>query len=177
MEKEILDNEMLQIEPQVSVQVIISTEKFIFLSIITFGIYPLWWIYKAWRFFKQLEKSDTIPLLRTIFSIVYLYNLFDKIQAYADEKGIEKRYSTDFLFTSIIVVNFLGRLPFPYSLISLSSCLFFLKPMKALNFAKENASEITCKRERFLNIRQILLVLAGIILWYFIIRMEFLVEY
>jgi len=34
---------------------------FIFLSIITLGLYSVWWIYKAWRFFQQKEMIDIMP--------------------------------------------------------------------------------------------------------------------
>ena len=36
-----------EIEPQY----IISANKFVVLSFITFGLYTVWWFYKAWRFF------------------------------------------------------------------------------------------------------------------------------
>ena len=29
-------------------------------SIISFGMYAIWWVYKAWRFYKQKEKLDII---------------------------------------------------------------------------------------------------------------------
>ncbi len=32
---------------------IISVNKFIFLSLISFGLYPIWWMFKAWRFFSN----------------------------------------------------------------------------------------------------------------------------
>ena len=79
-------------------QKIISLNKFIFLSIISFGLYELWWIYKAWGFFKQREKLNIIPAVHAIFSIFFLISLFNKILHFAKEKGYGNNYSSILLF-------------------------------------------------------------------------------
>ncbi len=47
---------------------IISVNKFIFLSLISFGLYPIWWMFKAWRFFLIKDKLNIMPAARAIFS-------------------------------------------------------------------------------------------------------------
>ena len=39
-----------------------SLKWFIFLSILSFGLYPIWRIFEAWRFFMQKDKLDTCLL-------------------------------------------------------------------------------------------------------------------
>ena len=56
----------------------LSVNKFIILSIVTIGLYELWWIYKSWRFFQAKEKSDIMPAMRTVFSIFYLIQVCPK---------------------------------------------------------------------------------------------------
>ncbi|MFW6711465.1 hypothetical protein ACODTS_06135, partial [Acinetobacter pittii] len=51
---------------------IISVNKFIFLSLISFGLYPIWWMFKAWRFFLIKDKLNIMPAARAIFSIFFL---------------------------------------------------------------------------------------------------------
>ena len=48
-----------------------SLKRFIFLSIISFGLYPIWWIFEAWRFFMQKNKLDTC-LLYGQYSLISL---------------------------------------------------------------------------------------------------------
>ncbi|HHP6486771.1 TPA: hypothetical protein ACSE37_001147, partial [Acinetobacter baumannii] len=48
---------------------VISVNKFIFLSLISFGLYPIWWMFKAWRFFLIKDKLNIMPAARAIFSI------------------------------------------------------------------------------------------------------------
>ena len=100
----------------VEVQQIISLNKFIFLSIISFGTYELWWIYKAWRFFMQKDKLDIMPAVRTIFSFV-----------------------------------------------------FIIPPFKALNFAKQNATDIIVDEQTSYSRRQIALIIVGAIFWVLVI--------
>ena len=52
-------------------QKIMSLKRFIFLSIISFGLYPIWWIFEAWRFFMQKNKLDTC-LLYGQYSLISL---------------------------------------------------------------------------------------------------------
>jgi hypothetical protein len=54
---------------EIDEQKIISLNKFIFLSIISFGAYEIWWIYKAWKFYQQKENLDIMPAARALFSI------------------------------------------------------------------------------------------------------------
>ena len=52
-------------------QKIMSLTRFTFLSIISFGLYPIWWIFEAWRFFMQKNKLDTC-LLYGQYSLISL---------------------------------------------------------------------------------------------------------
>jgi len=71
-------------------QKIISLNKFIIPSFLSFDLYGIWWIYKAWRFYKQKENSDILPAARAIFCIFFLNSLFRKILVSAKEKGYQK---------------------------------------------------------------------------------------
>ncbi|MDI9862642.1 hypothetical protein [Flectobacillus roseus] len=75
-------------------QKIISLNKFIFLSIISFGAYEIWWIYKAWKFYQQKENLDIMPAARALFSIFFLNRLFNKILDFAKERGYKENYSS-----------------------------------------------------------------------------------
>ena len=71
-------------------QKIISLNKFIFLSVISFGLYPIWWMFEAWRFFMQKDRLDIMPAARAVFALIFLYRLLDEIKDYAD---VEKNYT------------------------------------------------------------------------------------
>jgi hypothetical protein len=167
--EEILDNNVLSTFYLIEEQKIINVKKFIFLSIITFGLYEIWWIYKAWRFFQNKEGSPIKPALRTIFSFIFLYSLLMKIQIFADEKGYRKQYSSILLFIGFVFFNMLSQLPYPYWFISFLSIVFLVQPFKALNFAMSNSTEFLVKDSTSFNTKQVVLIIFGIIFWALVI--------
>lgn len=56
----------------------IGTEKLIELTLATFGLYGLWWNYQNWRQIQRHE-AHIQPLLRTLLSVVYQYDLFQRV--------------------------------------------------------------------------------------------------
>lgn len=56
----------------VEVQKIISINKFMFLCVLTMGLYLIWWMFKAWRFFMQKDKLDIMPAFRTVLYIIFV---------------------------------------------------------------------------------------------------------
>ncbi|WP_316771925.1 hypothetical protein [Pedobacter frigiditerrae] len=153
------------IEPQY----IISLNKFIFLSVITFGLYIIWWFYKAWRFFQEKENTDIMPALRTIFGIFFLIRLFSKIIDFAKAMNYQKNYSPNLLFIGYLLTILLSYLPEPYGLISISGFGWFIKPFKALNYAKLNDSGYEVILQDRFNTRQIFLIVVGSIWWLLIL--------
>ncbi|RYG11088.1 MAG: hypothetical protein EOO07_21150, partial [Chitinophagaceae bacterium] len=98
-------------DEQVEVQYLISENKFIFLSVISVGLYPVWWSYKAWRFYQQKQRLDIFPALRALFAIFFLISLFERTLAFAKARGYQSNYSPVLLFLGIIVFSLLSYLP------------------------------------------------------------------
>jgi hypothetical protein len=143
----------------------ISVNKFIVLSIITFGLYEVWWVYKAWRFFQDKEKSDTWPAMRTILSIFFLVPLFMKIIKLSKNNGYEQDYMSGLLFIGYFITCLLAYLPEPFFLIAIFSFVFLIPPFKALNFAIDYCEEFKVNEQQLFNGRQIFLLIVGGIFW------------
>ncbi|HEV8513771.1 MAG TPA: hypothetical protein VGQ59_10860 [Cyclobacteriaceae bacterium] len=161
----ILDHEDLSLKSDIEPQRIISLSKFILFSILTFSLYELWWMYKAWRFFKQKDKLDVAPAARTIFCIFFLTSLMKIINDYANEKGYTKSYSPVLLFFGFLIGSLLAYLPEPFWLISLLSVVFLIPPFRALNFARRNSTDFVVEEQTSLSGRQIALVVIGVTWW------------
>jgi hypothetical protein len=145
---------------EIDEQKIISLNKFIFLSIISFGAYEIWWIYKAWKFYQQKENLDIMPAARALFSIFFLNRLFNKILDFAKEKGYKESYSSVLLFIGFIFFNLLSELPDPFGMIALVSFIFLIPPFKALNYAKQNSTDFIVTEQTSFNGRQIGLIVV-----------------
>jgi len=160
-----LENDNSEVTYDIEEQKIISLNKFIFLSIISAGLYGIWWIYKSWGFFKQKEKSNINPALYTIFSIIFLIPLLNKILRFAKEKGYNNSYLSVLLFVGFFVTNFLAYLPDPFWLVAVFGFVFLILPFKALNFAKQNSTDFIVTEQTSYSGRQITLIVVGAIIW------------
>lgn len=154
--------------------VIIKPLYFIILSVVTMGIYQIWWLYKSWRFFKEKEDLDIYPAARAIFSIFFIKQLFDKISDYATEKGLDVNYNSTNRLVAIVVLNITSRLPQPFWLISVFSFVPFIDVVKTFNYYFtqdfEGSDEDTFSGKR------ILLIVLGLVLWCAILASLFVDE-
>ena len=106
-----------------------------------------------------------MPAARALFSIFFLNSLFNKILEFAKEKGYNDNYSPTTLFIGFIIGNILAKLPDPFWLISILSFIFYIPPFKALNFAKQNSTDIIVSEQTSFSSRQIALIVIGVIFW------------
>ncbi len=144
---------------------LISARKFIILVLITFGLYGLWWNYKAWQFIEQHEKPGISPVFRTLFGIFYLPFLFQQILKMAKEKGYGASYSPWLLFTVIVAFEILSNISIVLFLISAIEIFLFIPPFKALNYAIRHAKDIEVVEQETFNTPQIVLIVLGVIAW------------
>lgn len=150
-------------------QKLISTSKFIFFSLLSFGLYQIWWMYKEWRFLLQKDQLDIMPAFRAFFSIFFLYSLFNRIQQFALDTGYSKTYLSIVLFILYLCISMIALLPDPYWLISLATVVVMILPFKAMNAAKRNSKDIQVVELHKLTAPQIALIVLGVIWWLLII--------
>lgn len=167
MENVVEPQEQHPVLPHSSVeeQNLISTDKFLVLSIATMGLYTFWWSYKAWRFFQQKDQLDISPVLRAIFGIFFLIPLYKRILHYAREKGYQEHYSPVQLFVFGLAFDLLGLLPDPFWLLSNISILFTLPAFKALLHAMQHATEYSTASQSGYSTRQKVLLGIGGLIW------------
>ncbi|QIO05203.1 DUF4234 domain-containing protein [Acinetobacter shaoyimingii] len=158
-------HEITSKEHKVPTQYIISIDKFIILNIFTFGLYHIWWIFKAWRFFLQKDQSDIMPAMRTIFAIIFLYPLFSKILDYAKEKNYSEDFSKPFLLIIYLLLSVIAQAPDPYWIITFLSFLCLIPAFKALNYAKLHSTEFKTIERTAWGTKYIVTIVIGSIFW------------
>jgi len=55
-----------------------SPQKMAVLSVATLGLYQLFWFHKQW-YRRKAHGEDVIPILRTIFAVLFAYSLFQTV--------------------------------------------------------------------------------------------------
>lgn len=80
----------------------VSKRKFIMMSMVTFGLYDIYWFYKNWVIVRD-SGAKVSPLLRTFFAHLTCYYLFKRIHLWANSYGMQSRYSPGLLTASFII--------------------------------------------------------------------------
>jgi hypothetical protein len=57
----------------------VRLDKFLILSVCTFGVYQLVWFYRQWRWVREHEGSRIWPLARTFFMPLWCFALLQRI--------------------------------------------------------------------------------------------------
>lgn len=81
---------------------VVSKKKFLVLYFGTGGIYALYWFYRQWRGYKRARGKKILPVMRAIFSVIFVYPLFKKIQQGIEEKGVE--YKWPFVVAAVVYI-------------------------------------------------------------------------
>jgi len=96
----------------------VSTRKFVVMSIVTLGLYDVYWVWRQWKRFA--EQGEVLsPFWRTFFLVFTNYSLFARVRSRAREEGIEVGWSPALMATLYLVLNVTWRLPDPWVLVSL----------------------------------------------------------
>ena len=146
-------------------QFIISVNKFIVLSVLTFGVYEIWWAYKAWRFYQQKEKLDIMPALRALLGVFFLIPLFNKIKRSAVDTGVSTDYNSVLLYIGYLVLNIFAQSETVFWFLSFISIVFLIPPFKTFNHIRLNSTEFSVTEQKSFNAKQTVLIIMGAICW------------
>ena len=107
----------------------VSTQKFMVLSVATFGIYPVYWFYQNWRRIRS-AGARVSPLLRAGFAPIFGTALLNRIKERAEEDQIAVGWSPVLLGTAFLIVSVLAALPDPWWLLSIGIFTPMLAPLE-----------------------------------------------
>ncbi|MFN5581982.1 hypothetical protein [Gemmatimonas sp.] len=100
-----------------------STQKFIVLSICTFGFYELYWCYQNWVRLQSKSTKDISPFWRTFFAPLWNFRLFGSIRDMAVAENVAVSWSAGVLGALYLVLSLLWRLPDPWWWLSFAALL------------------------------------------------------
>ena len=87
----------------------ISPKRLALFSILTLGIYEIYWFYKNWEAVKKAENLKISPLGRAIFAVFYCNSLFKKVLESAKSHNYQNSYSPGWLATAYILLLVVGN--------------------------------------------------------------------
>jgi len=117
-ETEISETPAHSVEQATPLFLYIPVSRLILMSIISFGVYEMYWIYKNWRYVKERDHlyMHIRPFWRGWFGIFYCHSLLRRIHEDEEARAIQvPLFSPNGLATGwvvlIIISNIVGRAP------------------------------------------------------------------
>jgi hypothetical protein len=110
----------------------VGTWKFIVLSLLSFGIYDIYWTYHQWKRIRERENEDLSPFWRTFFGPIWMFYLLPRIAESAGKHHVPVDWNGTTLALGYLVLQFGFRLPDPWWMISFLAFLPLLPAVHAI---------------------------------------------
>ena len=138
--------------------------KFIILSILSSGLFPLYWFWYNWKLIRDQEKKDFSPILRALFSFLY----FSDLARIALQAAKAKQYQENYNPTVLAWVYFIGLLAslspsMIGSLITIVGFLMIVPVLRAMNYTNSHTEGGSVQTK--ITQAEILITAIGIALW------------
>lgn len=94
----------------------IPVSRLIAMSILSFGLYDAYWIYRNWRYVKERDRLNIKPFWRGVYAIFYCHSLLRRIHADKHLRAVQMpSFSPAGLATGWVILailsNIIGRAP------------------------------------------------------------------
>lgn len=117
--------------------------RMVLLSILSSGIYAIYWIYRNWRYLKERDALSISPFWRGFFGVFYMHKLLRAIHGDQQVRSLQPAaFSPGWLATGwvtlVVLGNIVSRIPepavaFPFLLLSQLSFLFLIPVQNYVN--------------------------------------------
>jgi hypothetical protein len=142
----------------------VSIFKLVLLSVLTLGIYELYWFYQNWKLIRDREGSDIWPVPRAIFTVFFCHACFARIRDFETPAAGKSDLASGWLATAWIITTLMHKLPQPWWLISLAAVLFVVPVQARANRINAELSPEHDRNSRFTGWNWAIVVFGGIFL-------------
>ncbi len=112
-------NESIYAPPQADIEVrefadgeyyVVAPGKFLALTILTMGLYLVYWFYRQWRTVKDRDQSNIWPVPRGLFYIFFTHSLYADINERLRNSGTSFQWSPGTSATLVVIVAILSNI-------------------------------------------------------------------
>lgn len=142
----------------------VSRLKLALMSIVTFGIYEVYWFYKNWKCVQRNYGDDVNAPIRALFYPIVSYPLFKRIRDHAKTARVEANVQAGLLAIVVFVFATLWRLPDPWWLVSFLGFVPLVLVQNAVNAINRKLAPGAGTNSRFSGWNIFGLIAGGIFL-------------
>jgi len=138
--------------------------KFVTLSILTFGIYDLYWMYQQWKRIKARTSEDLSPFWRAFFSAFWCYSLLQRIRSDTIADRLAVDWTSGYLATMYFILVCLWRLPDPWWLVCYLSFLPLVPVVQTIATLHDGHAAVRDKNTHFSGANVATVIIGCIVL-------------
>jgi hypothetical protein len=141
-----------------------TSTKLIFLSLLSFGLYPAYWFYRYWQDMRTSGYAKVIPWMRVLFYSFLAFGVFRWIKRGADERNIAvpwRGWNVGLLAFAFLFLNISWALPAPYAYLSLLNFIPVLQANQAAISVNESLAPHVRPERDITNVDVIFVVLGA----------------
>lgn len=99
----------------------VSPLKFTIMSIVTFGLYEIFWQFSNWLVLQRINRLKIYPGARAFFGYFFVHKLFRELKIHGTKLGCDDNINTNALAWAWIIISLCYRLPPPFDFIAFLS--------------------------------------------------------
>lgn len=140
----------------------VSTGKLAVMSVVTFGLYEIYWFYQHWTRERARTGENLWPVPRAIFGVLFAYSLSRRIRGQALAAKVPAFESPGLLAVAYFLITGTWRLPDPYWLIGLFAFVPLLPVQAAANRVNQYMAPTAPPNDAYSAANIVMIVLGAI---------------
>ena len=89
---------------------VVSPRKFLLLTILTMGLYLVYWFFRHWKSIKLRDESSIWPIPRGIFYIFFTHSLFSDFDEKLKRDGLAFDWNPALTATLVVIVTLVSNI-------------------------------------------------------------------
>lgn len=146
----------------------VSASKFVVMSLASFGIYGLYWLYENWVLEREHTGEDLSPLWRTFFSVVWIYSLLRRIRETATAAQVPSHWTAGVTTAAYLLITCALFLPDPYQVLSLLVVVPLVPVQRTVNRLNPVLAPAAPKNDTYTGMN-VLLIVVGLIFYLLVV--------
>jgi hypothetical protein len=150
-----------------------SGTKLVVMSVVTLGLYEVWWFYRNWKLRNELRDRGVLAPLRAILSGIFAYSLFQDVGEEARRVDVSPGWSAALLWIAFLLLSATSGLPDPLWLVSFLNVVPLCVVQRTINEANARSPHPAPLNDRYSTLNRVgigvgilclILVLLGLFL-------------
>jgi hypothetical protein len=141
----------------------VGNTKLVLMTMSTFGVYEVYWLYKNWSAERSLSEASLSPFLRALFAPAFIFSLAERIKERSLAMGLPTTLAPGLVGTAFIVLSVLANAPDPYWMLCLFAGIALVPIQSEIARINEASGIVRGKEARYSVPNIVWLLIAGLI--------------